>query len=150
MKTLLTLLLAVLSAATFANAHDHHAGTPLDTALGDYVKIQTALAADSLKGVPEAATALAATARQNTGTLPEPLAAQAEAVGKAADLKAARAAFKTLSATLIATAAAATEKLGSYHEAFCPMAGASWIQAGKEIANPYFGLSMRNCGEIKR
>jgi membrane fusion protein, copper/silver efflux system len=35
--------------------------------------------------------------------------------------------------------------------AFCPMAsghGASWIQEGMQVENPYFGHSMRGCGEI--
>jgi len=38
-------------------------------------------------------------------------------------------------------------------EAFCPMAlggkGALWIQAAREIRNPYFGSSMLECGEIR-
>lgn len=149
MKNLLAVLLTILGVTASARAHEH-VGTPLHSVLGDYVKIQTALAADSLKGVPEAAAALAATARQNAGTLPAPLAAQAEAVGKATDIKAARAAFKPLSATLVAAASAAKEKTGRYHEAFCPMAGAAWIQTGKTIANPYFGSSMLTCGEIRK
>jgi Cu(I)/Ag(I) efflux system membrane fusion protein len=37
--------------------------------------------------------------------------------------------------------------------AFCPMAfddkGAEWLQAGDEIANPYFGAKMLLCGEIR-
>ncbi|QDU33067.1 Cation efflux system protein CusB precursor [Poriferisphaera corsica] len=37
--------------------------------------------------------------------------------------------------------------------AFCPMArdftGAHWLQAGKNIRNPYFGASMLTCGEIQ-
>ena len=28
--------------------------------------------------------------------------------------------------------------------------GAFWLQAGKKIANPYFGHEMRTCGEIRR
>ena len=41
--------------------------------------------------------------------------------------------------------------LGVYH---CPMAfdglGADWLQAGGEVANPYFGASMLRCGERTR
>lgn len=37
-------------------------------------------------------------------------------------------------------------------QAHCPMAlknqGADWLQAGEEIANPYFGSKMLRCGEI--
>ena len=40
------------------------------------------------------------------------------------------------------------------HRAFCPMAfkgqGAAWLQAGDQIANPYFGHKMLRCGEIQR
>lgn len=40
------------------------------------------------------------------------------------------------------------------YEAYCPMAfsnkGASWLQAGDTVDNPYFGHKMRRCGEIKR
>ena len=39
------------------------------------------------------------------------------------------------------------------HRAYCPMAfdnkGAAWLQAGKTIANPYFGHSMLRCGAIQ-
>ncbi len=39
------------------------------------------------------------------------------------------------------------------YEAFCPMAfdsrGASWIQIGKAIHNPFFGTAMQSCGEIR-
>ncbi len=40
------------------------------------------------------------------------------------------------------------------YEAHCPMAfsnrGASWLQAGETIANPYFGHAMLRCGDILR
>ncbi|MEA1952286.1 MAG: DUF3347 domain-containing protein, partial [Planctomycetota bacterium] len=40
------------------------------------------------------------------------------------------------------------------HRAYCPMAfenkGAAWLQAGKTIANPYFGHKMLRCGKIQR
>lgn len=39
-----------------------------------------------------------------------------------------------------------------FHKAYCPMAldgkGAEWLQAGKEIRNPYFGDTMLACGEL--
>lgn len=38
-------------------------------------------------------------------------------------------------------------------EAHCPMAfsdvGASWLQAGRDIRNPYFGASMLGCGDVR-
>jgi predicted DsbA family dithiol-disulfide isomerase len=149
MKKLTTFFLTFIGVVTVSLAHDH-AASPLQTALEQYVKIQTALAGDSLKGVPEAAAAIAATAKEHADALPATTAAQAEAVGKATDIKAARVAFKPLSATLIAAASAAKEKTGHYYEAFCPMAGAAWIQSDKNIANPYYGASMLTCGEIRK
>lgn len=128
----------------------NHAATPLDAALEQYIIIQTALAGDSLKGVPEAASALAATVKESAGGLPEATASQAESLGKASDIKAARAALKPLSNTLIAALNAQKEKTGHYFEAFCPMANAAWIQADKKIANPYYGASMLSCGEIRK
>ncbi|MFT6830941.1 MAG: Cu(I)/Ag(I) efflux system membrane fusion protein [Planctomycetota bacterium] len=38
-------------------------------------------------------------------------------------------------------------------EAYCPMAfndaGASWLQEGRDIRNPYFGASMLACGDVR-
>lgn len=38
-------------------------------------------------------------------------------------------------------------------EAYCPMAfndtGASWLQSGTDVLNPYFGASMLRCGEVR-
>ena len=149
MKNIAVTLIALLSIITASQAQDQ-ASTPLQTVLEQYVKIQTALAADSLKGIPEAATAIAAAAKESTGTLPEATASQAEAVAKATDIKAARAAFKPLSTTLIAAANTPKEKTGHYYEAFCPMANAAWIQTDKKVANPYYGASMLTCGEIRK
>ena len=149
MKKLITFCFAFIGIVTLSFAHEH-AASPLQTALEQYVKIQTALAGDSLKGVPEAAAAIAATAKENAGAFQETTVAQAEAVEKATDIKAARLAFKPLSATLIAAASAAKEKTGHYYEAFCPMAGAAWIQSDKNVANPYYGANMLTCGEIRK
>ena len=112
--------------------------------------IQMALAGDSVKGVAAAASEMAATAKASDGTVPDSVAAQAEVLAKASDIKAARDAFKPLSASLIAAISAQTPISGGYVEAFCPMANASWIQTGKKIANPYFGSSMSTCGEIRK
>lgn len=149
MKNLVTTLLAILSIPSMLMAQESVA-SPLESALKQYVTIQTALAADTLKGVPEAANALAAAVKESAGVLPVTTASQAEAVAKAQDIKAARVAFKPLSAALITGLNAQKEKVGHYYEAFCPMAGAAWIQADKKIANPYYGASMLTCGEIRK
>jgi hypothetical protein len=149
MKTLAIVFLAFVCIVSVSVAHDH-AVSPLQTVLEQYVKIQTALAGDSLKGVAEAAAAITAEAKEHADAVPATTATQAEAVGKATDIKAARVAFKSLSATLIAAASSTKEKTGRYYEAFCPMAGAAWIQSDKNVANPYYGASMLTCGEIRK
>jgi len=76
-----------------------------------------------------------------------------DAIQKAADIDAARKAFAALSNELIAVVEQfgipETQQLYRIH---CPMAfnkkGADWLQADKEIRNPYFGASMLKCGEI--
>jgi len=128
----------------------HGLAAPLQAAIDQYIKIQTALAADSLKGAPEAASAIAETAKSNPGVLPEGLASQATALAKAGDLQSARTAFKPLSVTLIKALSAQKEKTGKYYAATCPMAGAAWIQTDKIIANPYYGASMLTCGSISK
>ncbi|MFI5377725.1 MAG: hypothetical protein ACHRHE_00345 [Tepidisphaerales bacterium] len=30
------------------------------------------------------------------------------------------------------------------------MAGANWLQASQDVANPYYGKSMLDCGKIER
>jgi len=152
MKKLAVLLALALASITFTTvqAHDDHNATPLQASLDQYFKIQAALAADSLKGVPEAAAALATAAKDAKGAVPEAAVLQAEALAKANDIKTARSAFKPLSATLIAALSDRNEKSGHYYEAFCPMANASWLQTDKKITNPYYGKSMLTCGEIRK
>ena len=142
--------LALLALALTGLIAKDQAATPLQAAIEQYVKIQTALAADSLKGIPEAANAIVAAVQESGGALPDTAASQAQAVAKATDIKAARAAFKPLSTTLITVLSAQKEKTGRYYEAFCPMARAAWIQADKKVANPYYGASMLTCGEIRK
>ncbi|GMV98640.1 MAG: hypothetical protein AMXMBFR83_29890 [Phycisphaerae bacterium] len=45
------------------------------------------------------------------------------------------------------------DRTGPLVEAFCPMAfdnkGGRWLQAARDIRNPYFGEKMLRCGEIQ-
>ena len=141
------LLFAALAIAASVSAK---ADAPIQSTLDKYIQIQNALAGDSFKGVPEAAAAIVDIAKASDGVLPTNIALRAEAVSKTTDIKAAREAFKPLSAELIAALANQKSLTGDYYEAFCPMANASWIQSGKEVANPYYGTSMSSCGEIRK
>jgi hypothetical protein len=123
---------------------------PTQEAYDHYIAIQEELTKDSTKGVSEHATAIATAAKagQLKG-LPSDTEKHADAVAKAQDIKSARQAFKPLSADFIKYRADNKAAKGAYHEAYCPMARASWLQTGKEVRNPYYGKSMLDCGELK-
>jgi membrane fusion protein, copper/silver efflux system len=60
--------------------------------------------------------------------------------------------FDAFSAALIeAIDAFGVEDAGEVHRAMCPMVGngrGEWLQAGRDLTNPYFGAAMLKCGEI--
>ena len=73
-------------------------------------------------------------------------------MNRAEDLAARREAFYSLSQQMAMTLQ--TFPLDQIvYQAYCPMAfnnaGATWLQAEKEITNPYFGDMMLRCGEIR-
>ncbi len=124
---------------------------PIPAVLDNYGKIQAALAADKLDGVPEASRAIAKLVTDDKmKMLPAETATQASTLAKAKDLEAARASFKQLSASLIGYLDKSKAQTGKYYEVYCPMADASWIQTDKSVKNPYYGKSMPKCGLVKR
>ncbi len=123
---------------------------PVQVVFDNYIKVQRALAQDSIEGIGSTAKAMAETIRSDSlKRLSPKVAEQAEALAQAKDLDAARAAFKPLSDSLIAYIK--TQKLspGAYYVAYCPMAKASWLQTDKIIMNPYMGKAMIHCGQVK-
>jgi hypothetical protein len=123
---------------------------PVKSVYDDYLKIQTELVKDSLKGVSDNAAAIAKAVRgDEMKMLPSEVATQADALAQAKDLKSAREAFKPLSTSLIKYLSDNKAGKGVYHEAYCPMVKASWLQSGKNIQNPYMGKAMPGCGELK-
>jgi len=123
---------------------------PVKSVYDNYLKIQTELVKDSLKGVADNAAAIAKAVRgDEMKMLPSEVATQADALAQAKDLKSAREAFKTLSTSLIKYLADNKAGKGVYHEVYCPMAKASWLQSGKDIKNPYLGKEMPDCGDLK-
>jgi hypothetical protein len=123
---------------------------PVKSVYDSYLKIQAELVKDSLNGVADNATAIAKAVRgDEMKMLPSDVATQADALAQAKDLKSAREAFKPLSTSLIKYLADNKAGKGTYHEAYCPMVKASWLQPGKDIKNPYMGKAMPGCGELK-
>jgi hypothetical protein len=148
----LTLMAAIglLSNRTVRAADDSALMEPVKSVLDHYLKIQAELAKDSVKGIGEHAHAMAkAVQGDDMKMLSSDVAKQAEKLAQATDLEAAREAFKPLSKSLIKYLADNKAGAGMYHEAYCPMAKASWLQMGKEIQNPYLGKEMLTCGELK-
>jgi len=123
---------------------------PVKSVYDHYLKIQIALAGDSLKGVETESTAIAkAVEGDSMKMLPANVAKLARSVAGAKDLKTARAAFKPLSDSLIKYLADHNVPKGSYYEVHCPMAKASWLQADRDVKNPYMGKDKLTCGMVK-
>jgi hypothetical protein len=119
--------------------------------LGDYQKIEQALASDSMQGVADKARDIAKAVREDQGkTLSLSVAERADALAKTQDLKAARDAFKPLSETLILYLDQNKVKSTGLKLTYCPMANARWLQKAGPIRNPYMGKSMPTCGEFKQ
>jgi Cu(I)/Ag(I) efflux system membrane fusion protein len=123
---------------------------PVQSVFDNYIKVQGTLAQDSLEGVGGTATAMAKAIRGDSMQMLSPkVTEQAEALAQAKNLEAARAAFKSLSESLIGYLKEQKVPPGAYYEAYCPMAKASWLQTDKTIMNPYMGKGMVHCGQIK-
>ena len=107
----------------------------------NYLNAQQALADDDYEG---ANSALAALAEEADGELKE----SAGSAASAESIEDTRRHFKMLSEEV-----AKLELPSDLVVAFCPMAddgnGAHWVQKDGEVANPYFGESMRRCGTIQ-
>ncbi|MFV1960115.1 MAG: DUF3347 domain-containing protein, partial [Planctomycetota bacterium] len=135
--------------------------------LESYLKIVAALTADDARGAVRAAEATDERLTSIRGSDLPPMLATAwrtdvtylksalESLGNATDLPGARQPLAPLSERLLEV----VERYGTAGpddlvEAFCPMAfdnrGASWLQRGDEILNPYFGSEMLTCGEVRR
>lgn len=64
-----------------------------------------------------------------------------------------RAQFALLSEQVLAVLGRFGSPGKTLYKASCPMAfdnrGASWVQAGEEVSNPYFGHVMLRCGDLE-
>lgn len=114
----------------------------------NYLKIQTALAQDSLEGVSERAAAIARAVRTDPArALPFRIADRADKLARAKNLAQARSALLRLSPPL--TEYAKKTRLPGLYEGWCRMHWAYWLQAGTTINNPYCGKAIPKCGRIR-
>jgi hypothetical protein len=147
-KTILVVCAAGILWSATARADDSALTAPVKSVYDDYLKIQASLANDSMGGVAENADSIAKAVHADANVLPKEIASEAEVVAKAPDLTAARTAFKPLSSSLIQYLA--DHHAGdAYVQVYCPMANANWLQADKNVKNPYLGQAMSGCGEIQ-
>lgn len=116
------------------------AAQPADfpTQLEEYVRAQTALAADDFEGAQTALAGLIAIADPTIRPL-------AEVAAGADDITSMRSDFKPLSEFL-----AAMELPQGYARAYCPMydGGSNWVQVDGPVRNPYYGSEMLTCGVV--
>ena len=151
--SILTLAVALLPGAGFCAQVKNTTDAltePAKSVLEHYVAIQKELARDSLKEVSENASAIAkAVKAEESKNFPPEFAKQADTLAQARDIKKAREAFKPLSESLVKYVAERKVGKGTYHEAYCDMARASWLQTEKEVRNPYYGKAMLDCGTLK-
>ena len=110
--------------------------------VGAYLRIQEALANDSMDGVANAASELVKNTNQPN------LKGAAETLSRDLTLKGARTHFKTLS--LAMNQWAKSEKPAGIDRYSCSMAHAPWLQKHGPIKNPYYGKQMQSCGELQK
>ncbi len=138
-RTLAAALFLLIAAGTPA------AATNLDSLLADYESVRASLASDDASTVPATAKRIAAAA---TREKIEPIRAAALKLAEAkGDLAASRAAFAPLSKGVINLLAASPELAKGKFVYACPMVKGygKWVQAKKEIENPYKGSAMLRC-----
>jgi Cu(I)/Ag(I) efflux system membrane fusion protein len=152
---------------------DHRADDPslipflesLNPVYDGYFDIQQALAADQLDSTVQAVKQLSTQLDSVNMVQMKPAAHSVwmlksdslkeslTAIASMSSLDDVRVAFESVAKTILDT----EKEFGHwgdthYVEVYCPMAferGASWLQMGSEIFNPYYGAEMLNCGEIK-
>jgi len=119
------------------------------TIVDPYLKIQSALASDSMDEVKASAGNIA-TAATALGAPAMKIDMAAVQLASATELPDARAKFGTLSAAIdtYMTGLHLTPPEG-VKVAVCPMVRKPWMQAGDTIANPYYGKEMPTCGSFR-
>ena len=148
---------ALADAKERPTANPHHQ-KQVDTLVKVYLDVQNLLSQDKLEGVLPQLAKIRESAKSVSESEDAKLAAQAKTVAKHATgepktLEAARDAFKPLSAAvigLVKIVPPTTEAAPALYEATCPMVKANWLQTTKDVANPYMGKAMLECGSIER
>ena len=114
-----------------------------------YLKIQSALADDSIEGVKANAGEIA-TAATALGAPAMKIDTAAVQLASTTELPDAREKFGTLSEAIDAYMTGLKLKAPEgVRAAVCPMVHKPWLQEGSTIANPYYGKEMPSCGNFR-
>jgi hypothetical protein len=114
-----------------------------------YLKMQLALADDSMDGVKANAGNIA-TAASGLGAPATKIDTAALQLASATELDDARVKFGALSEAIDTYMTGLKLKMPEgVRVAFCPMAQKPWLQQGTAINNPYYGKSMQTCGAFR-
>lgn len=116
--------------------------------LDPYLQVGAKLAADDVEGLAPLAKSVAEQATGSGPGMEQVRAGAGELAG--VDLQAARVAFRTMSAGMLAHLASDPKTRAGLMAAHCPMTfdgdGAYWVQEAGKIDNPYEGSRMPHCG----
>jgi hypothetical protein len=150
MRTLkLTILMVVFGLIAGAGVR-LEASEPMKAIVASYLDIQAQLATDRTQTIKAQAHAIGEQAAKLEKGGSAIVAAAAD-VEKAADIKAARDAFGTLSDAVVAAAKAdGWTDVSGLKLAYCPMVKHAWLQTTDTLQNPYFGKAMSTCGEFRK
>ena len=126
------------------------AGAAMPSAIVDpYLKIQSALAEDSVEGVRANAGEIA-TASSALGAPAMKIDTAAVQLASAAELEDARGKFATLSEAIVTYVDGLHLTLPEgVRVVTCPMLHKPWLQEGDDVSNPYYGKSMLTCGDFR-
>ncbi|MBI4484933.1 MAG: DUF3347 domain-containing protein [Acidobacteria bacterium] len=114
-----------------------------------YLKIQAALAEDSIEGVRQNAGEIA-TASAALGAPAMKIDMAAVQLTSAGEIEDARAKFGRLSEAIdVYMKGFKMTAPEGVRPAWCPMVSKPWLQEGDVIANPYYGKAMATCGEFR-
>jgi len=151
----------MLSAQKMASLDSKKLRTSLAPMVELYLKIQFQLSHDQWLGLTELAqqfkilsdkadpSELSAVEVNLWHSLMDPVKTAWEHLPHQGNIDGYRKNFKQVSQAMIAMISKVGHELPTVKVVFCPMASASWLQTKSDIENPYFGMSMLNCGEIK-
>ena len=130
----------------------------MEPVLDRYLRIGSALSADSLDGVREKARTIAKLAAgldpgtvsgEHAGhykTISANLEKPARSLAAAQSLDSARGSFKELSKPMAMWVTMA--KPANIDVLYCSMAKGSWVQKHGKVSNPYYGPKMLECGDV--